>query len=85
MTSLCAYRDIFGAPNTGAHSYRVFSDFHGGFAIVDFIFTILGAILIGQFIGFTRAFAFLIVLSIILHFLFCVPTTTNLLLGLGGK
>ncbi len=38
MDSLCKYSEIFGAPRTGAHAYRVFD-----LAIVDIVFTLLGA------------------------------------------
>lgn len=82
--SLCQYRDIFGAPNTGAHSWRAFEGIHGGFAVVDFVLTILGALLIARMTGAkTHVVLFvLFVVSIALHWLLCVPTTTNILLGL---
>jgi len=37
----CQYKNIFGEPGTGIHSYRVF-----GFAAVDILGTILGALFI---------------------------------------
>lgn len=41
MALLSYYKDIFGAPNTGIHSYRLFD-----IAIVDLLFTILVSYLI---------------------------------------
>ena len=70
--SLCRYKDIFGEPNTGLHSYRI-----GGMAAVDLAFTFAGAVLIGNWMekNIIAVFIFLIILSIAMHWLFCVPTT----------
>jgi hypothetical protein len=74
---LCKYKNIFGEPNTGAHSYRIFN-----LAIVDIIATIILGIII-SFV-FKKAFiitlVILFILGIILHKLFCVNTTINNLL-----
>jgi len=43
-----ALKDIFGQPNQGAHKYRIF-----GFAAVDILLTILLALLITYFLGFS--------------------------------
>jgi hypothetical protein len=70
--SLCQYKDIFGSPNTGLHSYRI-----GGMAAVDLALTFAGAVLIGNWMekNIIGVFIFLIILSIAMHWLFCVSTT----------
>lgn len=82
-TGLCKYKNLFGAPNTGAHSYRFF-----GFAIVDVVLTILVAYLISLFfpISFRYSLLLLFLSGILLHRLFCVRTTVDkLLFGDGSK
>ena len=75
--SLCQYKNIFGAPNTGVHKYRIFN-----MAIIDVIFTFLGAYSISYLfkIKFWKALVSLILLGIILHKMFCVRTTIDKLL-----
>ena len=46
--SLCKYKDIFGAPNTGAHRYRIFN-----IAIVDVLVTLIGAYVISLYVSYT--------------------------------
>jgi len=74
---LCKYKNIFGKPNEGVHSYRVFN-----IAIVDVLMTIFGAFLISYFfkVSFLYTCIFLFVLGIILHKLFCVRTTVDKIL-----
>jgi hypothetical protein len=74
---LCKYRDSLGTPHKGIHSYRLF-----GVAIVDVIFTIIGAMIISYFSkrSFIFTLIFLFILGIILHRLFCVRTTIDKLL-----
>lgn len=75
--SLCKYKNIFGAEKTGPHKYRLF-----GIAIVDLIFTIIGAGIIAYFThyNFFIVLAIVIILGIIFHRLFCVNTTINKLI-----
>lgn len=77
MTGLCQYRDIFGEVNTGAHSYRFF-----GLAAVDLVLTVIGTGLIAKTFkwSFWKTFIALMIIAIILHRLFCVNTTINVLL-----
>ena len=75
--SLCKYKDIFGAPNTGIHSYRVFN-----IAIVDFSLTIIVAIIIAYIFDinvFISIFS-LLLLGIVMHRIFCVRTTIDKLI-----
>lgn len=74
---LCKYQNALGIPNKGIHSYRLF-----GVAIVDVIFTIIGAMIISYFSNrsFIYTLIFLFLLGIILHRLFCVRTTIDKLL-----
>ena len=72
--NLCKYKDIFGKPNTGAHSYRVFN-----IAIVDVLFTFIGAYFISLVVpySFKNVAAILFLLGIFFHRLFCVRTTVD--------
>ena len=72
--SLCKYKDIFGKPGEGVHSYR-FMDF----AIVDILGTIVGAYLISKFTdySFVKVLIVLFITGIILHRLFNVQTTVD--------
>jgi hypothetical protein len=72
IMSLCQYRNIFGKPNSGAHSYRIFN-----IAIIDLGLTILVAYIISKYyiLDFVYVFIILMLLSLILHKLFCVETT----------
>jgi hypothetical protein len=74
---LCKYKDIFGAPGTGVHSYRFLN-----IAIVDLGATILVAFLISYFskISFILTLIILLLLGIIAHHLFCVRTTVDKIL-----
>ena len=74
---LCKYRDSLGIPNQGVHSHRLF-----GVAIVDVVFTIIGAMIISYFSkkSFIFTLIFLFLLGIMLHRLFCVRTTIDKLL-----
>lgn len=74
---LCKYNSIFGLPNTGLHRYRLFN-----LAVVDIIFTILGAYLLSKAIhvNFFVVLIILFIIGIILHRLFCVRTTLDKLL-----
>jgi hypothetical protein len=75
--NLCKYKDIFGKPNTGVHSYRIFN-----IAIVDVLLTILVAFIIALLIKkpFWIVLLILFLLGIILHRLFCVRTTIDKLI-----
>jgi hypothetical protein len=77
MLNLCKYKDIFGKPKEGAHSYRIFN-----IAIVDLVLTILAAYLLSIFTGykFIYTLLFMFILGIISHRIFCVRTTIDKLL-----
>ena len=74
---LCKYKDLLGKPDQGIHQYRIFN-----IAIVDVIFTIIGAFIISYLlkINFFITLLILFLLGIILHRLFCVKTTIDKLL-----
>ena len=67
----CPYADIFGKPNTGVHSIRLF-----GLAVVDIALTIIGAYVISKAykIVFWQALLGLFVLGEILHYIFGTNT-----------
>lgn len=79
---LCKYKDIFGAPNTGLHAYRltlngIESSGGKGLAFVDILFTLIGAVLLSFYfkkIHWFKIFIMLFILGIVLHLLFCVKT-----------
>ena len=70
--NLCQYKNIFGKPNIGVHSYRIFN-----IAIVDLFFTVLAAYAISKYyiLDFWYVFIILMLISLILHKMFCVDTT----------
>ena len=75
---LCEYKNLFGKPNEGVHSYRIFN-----IAIVDVFLTIIGAFIIYLFLPSYNFFIILFslfVLGIVMHKLFCVKTTVDKLL-----
>lgn len=77
MIDRCKYKDIFGKPKQGIHSYRIF-----GMAFVDLFLTFVLAYLIYIYTKYSylSIFLFLIILSIIIHKLMCVDTTLTKLI-----
>jgi len=73
----CPFKNLFGAPNTGAHSYRIFN-----LAIVDIISTILVGYIISFYfkVDIKKVLLILFLLGIILHRIFCVRTTIDKIL-----
>ena len=75
--NLCKYKNIFGEPHKGIHSYRLF-----GLAIVDVLMTVVASVLISYF--FQKSLLYITVvlflLGILLHRLFCVKTSVDKLL-----
>ena len=74
---LCKYKDIFGAPNTGSHRYRIFN-----IAIVDVGATLLVGYIISKTFNYDlkKVLVILFLLGIVAHRLFCVRTTVDKLL-----
>jgi len=75
---LCPYKNIFGKPGEGIHSYRIFD-----VAIADVIMTLIGGILLSLI--FPRVpklyiITGLFVLGILVHRLFCVRTKIDRML-----
>ena len=75
--NFCKYKDIFGSPNEGIHSYRLFN-----LAIVDIIMTLIIAYLIFIFFNynFISTLLVLFISGILAHRIFCVRTTIDKLL-----
>ena len=71
------FKDIFGRPGEGLHSYRIFN-----IAVIDVILTILLAFLISKYykVCIYTTTIVLFLLSIVSHRLFCVRTTIDKLL-----
>jgi hypothetical protein len=76
---LCKYKNIFGIPNTGFHSYRLF-----GIAIGDLVGTVGIAYLIHKYynINFYKILVILLLLGEFMHYIFCVDTPILRLLDL---
>jgi len=74
MTMFCEYKDIFGKPNEGVHSYRFL-----GIAVVDLALTIIGAFIISLISGYSfwKTLIALLIIGTIIHILFCVDTTVT--------
>lgn len=83
MINLCKYKDMFGKPGQGIHSYRIFN-----IAIVDFVLTLILAFIIyslnvhykvhnGNIYGFIVDLLGIFLLGIVMHRLFCVNTTVS--------
>ena len=72
--NFCKYRNVFGEPGKGAHSYRILN-----IAIIDVIFTILLALLICWITkwSFWRTLVVTFLIGILAHRLFCVRTTVD--------
>ena len=71
---LCKYKNMFGEPNTGSHSYRVFN-----LAITDVSMTIIGALLLAYFFKWNMVYTVVgfFLLGIVLHRMFCFRTTVD--------
>jgi hypothetical protein len=74
---LCKYKDLFGIPGKGIHSYRVLD-----IAVVDVIQTIIGALILSYITKwpFLYVLGGFFLLGIVSHRLFCVRTTVDKLL-----
>ena len=77
MKTLCQYQNMFGAPNTGLHSYRIFD-----IAIIDVLATIIIGIIVSKILHVNLIYVLigLFLLGIIMHRLFCVRTKIDRLL-----
>ena len=73
------FRDIFGKPGTGVHSYRILDT-----AVVDYVMTLAGAVLLTKVtkIPLVLTTILLLVLGIVFHVLFGVNTNSVKFLGL---
>jgi hypothetical protein len=81
--NLCKYKNIFGAPGEGVHSFRIFN-----LAVIDVVFTVIGAYAISLYTKFTFATSLvgLFLLGIFFHYICCVDTTIAKILSLAkGK
>lgn len=73
----CPYKYLFGKPNEGLHAYRFMN-----VAIIDVLMTVIVAFILSNLfaISFWKVLGSLFILGIVLHRLFCVPTTVDKLL-----
>ena len=95
MIKLSDYKNVFGAPNDGVHSVRLFN-----IAIIDFVLTLLGAFVLSYsftqktknddknttiyYCNLLKNFIYnsiiLLIIGIVFHRLFSVNTTLNVLI-----
>lgn len=66
--------NLFGAPRTGVHAYRLFD-----IAVVDVAFTVAAAVSLSRYTGtpMPTALALLVVAGIAAHAIVGVPTSLN--------
>lgn len=71
----CKYKDIFGKPKEGVHSYRIMN-----IAVIDLALTLIGAYILSILLGITywKTAVGLLILGIFAHLLFCVDTTVTI-------
>ena len=69
----CPFKDIFGKPREGPHSYRIFD-----VAVVDTVLTVLLALVLQkiffQNFSFLKVFAWTFIIGELMHWYFCVDT-----------
>jgi hypothetical protein len=72
--SLCVYKNMFGKPGKGVHSYRIFN-----IAVVDVVMTILVALIISYVnnLPIVKVLFILFLTGIFMHRIFCVRTTVD--------
>jgi hypothetical protein len=85
--SLCKYANLFGAPGTGAHSLRIANT-----AVVDVVATALLAYVTqlalqraGKQVNYWVILLTWIVVGEALHYIFCVPTSWQVAVGLAPR
>ena len=80
--SLCKYKELFGKPGEGIHSWRIFD-----FGVIDILTTIAGAYLISYLTGFSLIYVLpaVFLLGIYVHRLFCVRTKLDRILFPNAK
>lgn len=81
-SGLCVYKDVFGKPKQGVHSFRIFD-----VAVIDVVFTIIGGVLIAKWLNVAiwKPILALFVIGIVSHRLFCVRTTIDKILFPNAK
>ena len=74
---MCKYKNIFGEPGKGNHSYRIID-----IALVDLFATILVAYIISKYnkLNFVKVLLILLLIGILFHHAFCVETTIDKIL-----
>jgi hypothetical protein len=81
---LCKYKNVFGIPGQGIHSYRFGKGIIGpnGIAVVDISVVAFVALIFSYWLNrsFLLTFLLFIILGIIVHRIFCVDTAIDVLL-----
>jgi len=82
MIDLCKYKNLFGVPGEGIHSFKIF-----GISIWDTLITIACALIIAWIMEwpYGKTIIGVFLLGIVVHRLFCVRTTVDKLLFPGKR
>jgi hypothetical protein len=77
MIKFCQYKELFGKPYTGIHSYRIFD-----IAYLDILVTIITGLIISYFTNINVYVVLILffLFGIFVHRLFCVRTKIDRLL-----
>lgn len=72
--NLCKYKNLFGEPGIGIHSFRIFN-----ISVLDVLVVLLAALIISKLCGFSLKWTTIIlfIVGIIVHRLLCVRTTVD--------
>jgi hypothetical protein len=75
--NLCKYKNLFGQPETGVHSFRIFN-----IGVIDVLVTLLCAAMISKVFSFSLKWTiiYFFIFGIFVHRLLCVRTTIDKLL-----
>ena len=75
--NLCKYKNLFGAPNTGIHTLRIFN-----ISVIDVLVVLLCAVIISKLFSFSLKWTtiYLFIIGVFVHRLLCVRTTVDKLL-----
>jgi hypothetical protein len=73
---LCKYKYMLGKPGVGFHQHVM------GVAILDVLATAALSYMISSDTSFLLVFVVLMIISVCVHYAFCVPTTLTKMLGL---
>lgn len=77
MIDLCKYKNLFGAPGTGIHAFKIYS-----ISVWDTLITLISAIFIAWLANWSYLYTIIgvFITGIIVHHIFCVRTAVDKLI-----